>query len=71
MRFGFKLRHEFKTHSFGTVLTILELNGLIYVPVFFQNFGTAKKLISDGILELVFFFACIGLIRETRDVANS
>ncbi len=59
-------------HVVGTVLAILELIGLIYVPVeFVQNFGTAKRLISYRILEFVFFLACIGLVHETTDVANS
>lgn len=57
---------------FGTILTILGIVGLIYSAVgFVQNSGSAKELIVYGILGVVFFFAGIGLIRDTRDVAST
>jgi uncharacterized membrane protein len=58
--------------TFGTILTILGIVGLIYSAVgFVQNSGSAKELIVYGILGVVFFFAGIGLIRDTRDVAST
>lgn len=58
--------------TFGTILTILGIIGLIYSAVgFVQNSGTAKGLIVYGVLGIIFFLAGIGLIRDTRDVAKT
>jgi len=58
--------------TFGAVLTILGIIGLIYAAAgFVQHSGSARSLIVYGVLGVVFFFAGISLIRETRDVANT
>lgn len=58
---------------FGTILTLLGIGGLIYAAVIFSqgNAGAQYKyLIVYGILGAIFFFAGIGLIRNTKDEAN-
>ncbi|WP_423146456.1 hypothetical protein [Rubrolithibacter danxiaensis] len=58
--------------TFGTILTILGIIGLIYAAVgFIQNSEGAKELIVYGILGIIFFFTGIGLVRHTQDVAKS
>jgi hypothetical protein len=58
--------------TFGTILTILGIIGLIYSAVgFVQGTGTTRALIVYGILGLIFFLTGISLIRDTRDVANT
>jgi hypothetical protein len=58
--------------TFGTVLTILGIIGLIFSAVgFVQGTGTTRALIVYGILGLIFFLTGISLIRDTRDVANT
>lgn len=57
--------------TFGTILTILGIIGLIYAAVgFAQNSGTARELIVYGVLGVIFFFTGVGLVRNTRDVAK-
>lgn len=57
--------------TFGTILTILGIVGLIYAAIgFVQNSGTPKELIVYGVLGIIFFFTGIGLVRNTRDVAK-
>ena len=57
--------------TFGTILTILGIVGLIYAAVgFVQHTGTPRELIVYGILGLIFFFTGIGLVRNTGDVAK-
>ncbi|MXV49582.1 hypothetical protein GS399_01245 [Pedobacter sp. HMF7647] len=57
---------------FGTILTILGIVGLIYAAVgFVQGTGEAKALIVYAILGIIFFFAGIGLVRNTQDVAKA
>jgi uncharacterized membrane protein len=58
--------------TFGAVLTVLGILGLIYAAVgFVQNSQSAKELIVYGILGVIFFFSGISLVRETRDIANT
>ncbi len=55
---------------FGTVLTLLGIGGLIYAAVIFANgSGTTKMLAVYGILGAIFFFAGVGLIRNTKSGA--
>ncbi|MGB5554835.1 MAG: hypothetical protein WBM83_09280 [Flavobacteriaceae bacterium] len=55
---------------FGTVLTLLGIGGLIYTAILFANdSGTTKMLIVYGILGAIFFFAGVGLIRNTQSSA--
>ena len=57
--------------TFGVILTILGIAGLIYAAVVFMDAkGSSqqiKTLIVYGLLGAVFFFTGIGLIRTTRD----
>jgi uncharacterized membrane protein len=58
--------------TFGTILTILGIIGLIYSAVgFVQNSETTRALIVYGILGLIFFLTGISLIRDTRDIAKT
>ena len=54
----------------GVVLTLLGIVGLILAAVNFMN-GSGKKDIKEiimyGVLGAIFFFAGIGLVRNTRD----
>ncbi|HMK07266.1 MAG TPA: hypothetical protein VK476_07030 [Flavobacterium sp.] len=56
---------------FGSLLTVLGIIGLIYAAYVFANTGgetrDVKSLIIYGGLGVVFFFAGIGLVRNTRD----
>ena len=55
---------------FGTVLTLLGIGGLIYTAILFAgDSGTTKMLMVYGILGAIFFFAGIGLIRNTKSGA--
>lgn len=60
--------------TFGIVLTILGIVGLIYSATVFMNAkGTerqVKTLIVYGVLGAIFFFTGIGLIRSTKDDAR-
>ena len=60
--------------TFGIILTILGIVGLIYCATVFMNAkGTnnqVKTLIVYGILGAIFFFTGIGLIRSTKDDAR-
>jgi uncharacterized membrane protein len=59
--------------TFGIILTILGIVGLIYCATVFMNSkGTdqVKSLIVYGILGAIFFFTGIGLIRATKDDAR-
>jgi uncharacterized membrane protein len=57
--------------TFGVVLTVLGIGGLIYFAILFMGAnGTEKQvkaLIVYGILGAMFFFTGIGLIRGTSD----
>jgi hypothetical protein len=60
--------------TFGIILTILGIAGLIYFAILFMNAkGTErqiKTLIIYGGLGAIFFFTGIGLIRSTKDDAR-
>jgi len=60
--------------TFGIILTILGIVGLIYcATVFMDAKGTerqVKTLVVYGILGAIFFFTGIGLIRATKDDAR-
>jgi uncharacterized membrane protein len=58
----------------GIILSLLGVAGLIYAGVCFMNGGDAirniKAIIFSGVLGAIFFFAGIGLIRNTKDKAT-
>jgi uncharacterized membrane protein len=57
--------------TFGTILTILGIVGLIYAAVgFVQSSEGPRALIVFGILGIIFFFTGIGLVRNTTDQAK-
>jgi len=55
----------------GIILSLLGITGLILAGVRFLNGGggtrNVKEIVLYGILGAVFFFAGIGLIKNTRD----
>lgn len=57
--------------TFGTLLTILGIIGLIYTAIVFANTSGSerdiKSLIIYGILGVVFFISGINLIKTTKD----
>jgi uncharacterized membrane protein len=58
---------------FGIILTVLGIAGLILAGYNFMNGGgtkNVKEIIMYGLLGAIFFFAGIGLIRNTRDRAT-
>jgi hypothetical protein len=57
--------------TFGTILTILGIIGLIYAAVGFVNGNAMRPLVVYGILGIIFFFTGIGLVRSTQDVAKA
>jgi uncharacterized membrane protein len=58
----------------GIILSILGVAGLIYAGITFMNGGTGAKsikaIIFSGVLGAIFFFAGIGLIKNTQDKAT-
>ncbi|MGE8428045.1 MAG: hypothetical protein ACN6O7_09220 [Sphingobacterium sp.] len=53
---------------FGTILTILGIVGLIYTGYELINKSTAYTTLGVvGVLALIFFFAGIGLVKNTKD----
>lgn len=60
---------------FGIVLTLLGIGGMIMAAMNFVNGGNGnagiRAIIVYGILGAVFFFAGVGLIRNTKDVKKS
>ena len=58
----------------GIILSILGITGLILCAVGFMNGGEGAKHIKTmlvyGVLGAIFFFAGIGLVRNTRDKAT-
>lgn len=58
----------------GFILTLVGIAGLIYTGISFMNGGTGqrniKAMIFAGILGAIFFFAGIGLIKNTKDKAT-
>ncbi|MFD0751939.1 hypothetical protein ACFQZS_17430 [Mucilaginibacter calamicampi] len=56
--------------TFGTILTILGIIGLIYTGVeIIQRAGNAVNLTVIGVISLIFFLTGIGLVRNTKDEA--
>lgn len=56
--------------TFGTILTILGIIGLIYTgAVIIQRDGNAVNLTVIGVISLIFFLTGIGLVRNTKDEA--
>lgn len=54
--------------TFGTILTILGVLGLIYTAVnFVQQTGNTRVLIVCAVLGIIFFFTGISLVRTTKD----
>ncbi len=54
--------------TFGTILTILGIIGLIYAAVIFVSGGeNYKSLAVYGVLGLIFFISGIGLVKRTKD----
>ena len=54
--------------TFGAILTILGIAGLIYTGVMIINHsGDATTLIVVGIIGIIFFVSGIGLVRNTTD----
>lgn len=60
--------------TFGVILTILGIVGLIYAAMLFMKAsGTetqVKTLIVWGVLGAIFFFTGIGLVKATKDDAR-
>ena len=58
----------------GIILSLLGVAGLIYAGFSFINGGTdtrnIKIIIFAGIVGAIFFFAGIGLIKNTKDKAT-
>ncbi|WP_442589810.1 hypothetical protein ACSBL2_00985 [Pedobacter sp. AW31-3R] len=56
--------------TFGTVLTILGILGLIYGGLGFVNHSMqTRELLVVGIISIIFFFSGIGLVKNTKDEA--
>ncbi|MDR6487270.1 putative membrane protein [Chryseobacterium vietnamense] len=56
--------------TFGTILTILGIAGLIYTGYELINKSSAyTNLGVIGVLGLIFFFSGIGLVKNTKDEA--
>ncbi len=57
--------------TFGLILTILGIIGLIYAAIgFVQQSVNSRELIVYGILGLIFFVTGICLVKNTADVAK-
>ena len=57
--------------TFGTILTILGIIGLIYTAInVIQKSGDTTSLIVVGVLGVLFFFTGISLVRTTADIAK-
>lgn len=58
----------------GIILSLLGVAGIIYAAFSFLNGGTGEKniklIVAFGIVGAVFFFAGIGLVRNTNDKAT-
>jgi hypothetical protein len=56
--------------TFGSILTVLGIIGLIYAGVgFVRHSMQARELIVAGIIGVIFFFSGIGLVKNTKDEA--
>ena len=56
--------------TFGTILTILGIIGLIYAGWgFMQHSIKTRELIVISIIAIIFFVSGIGLVKNTKDEA--
>lgn len=56
--------------TFGTILTVLGILGLIYAGWgFVQHSVGTRELIVVGVIGIIFFVSGIGLIKNTKDEA--
>lgn len=56
--------------TFGTILTVLGIIGLIYAGYgFVRHSIQGRELIVIGIIGVIFFFSGIGLVKNTKDEA--
>jgi len=57
--------------TFGAILTVLGIGGLIYAAVIFSETSGGehdmRSLIVYGVLGTVFFISGIGLVKATKD----
>lgn len=54
--------------TFGTILTILGIVGIIYAGYgFIRQSDGWRELVVSGVIGLIFFASGIGLVRNTRD----
>jgi len=60
--------------TFGVILTVLGIAGLIYAATLFmketETENQIKTLIVWGVLGAIFFFTGIGLVKATKDDAR-
>ena len=57
--------------TFGTILTILGIIGLIYTGVgIIQHSGDFTTLTVVGVIAIIFFLTGISLVRNTKDEAD-
>lgn len=69
------LKHiKMEKRILGILLTLLGIIGLIAAAFYFMNGGegnrSLKSIVIFGVLGAIFFFAGIGLIRNTKDKAT-
>jgi uncharacterized membrane protein len=63
-----KDNHMNVKRTFGTILTILGIIGLIYAGYGFVNHSqNTRGLMVYGIIGLIFFVSGIGLVKNTKD----
>ncbi|KGE12618.1 hypothetical protein [Sphingobacterium deserti] len=56
--------------TFGTILTILGIGGLLYAGYGLINKSTDYMTLAVvGVIALIFFFSGIGLVKNTKDMA--
>ncbi|WDF66879.1 hypothetical protein PQ465_11235 [Sphingobacterium oryzagri] len=56
--------------TFGTILTILGIGGLLYTGYGLINKSTDYTALAVvGFIALIFFFSGIGLVKNTKDMA--
>ena len=67
-------QHNMEKRVLGIILSLLGIVGLIMAAVNFMGGGSGTKNIKEiliyGVLGAIFFFAGIGLIRNTKDKAT-
>lgn len=57
--------------TFGAILTILGIIGLIYTGVgIIQHSANVTTLVVVGVIAIIFFFSGMGLVRNTTDNAK-